>query len=129
MKQSTMARRTEGERVKSTVKLTRSKVAYDLTISPHVLEVPYELADTTLVYVFSSELYKNNFYNKLFENREKINDSLSNRFGFTIVNDLLCDLKLYISIEKRGFLILRDKEKIACVEDIILDGSQMMKRS
>lgn len=127
MKQSTMARRTEGDKPKVT-KLTRSKVAYDLTISPHLLEIPYESGET-LVYVFSSELYKNNFYNRFLENREKINESLSNRFGFRITNDLLCDLKIYISIEKRGFLILRDKEKIVCVEDIILDGSRMMKQS
>lgn len=109
-------------------KLTRSKVAYDLTISPHMMEVPYDHGDT-LVYVFSSELYKNKFYNTLFDNREKINESLSNRFGFSVVNDVLCDLKLYISIEKRGFLILKDKEKMVCVKDIILDGSRMMKRS
>lgn len=108
-------------------KLTRSKVAYDLTISPHILEVPYDHGET-LVYVFSSKLYKDKFYNALFENREKINESLSKRFGFRIESDLLCDLKLYISIEKRGFLILKDKEKFVCVEDIILDGNRVMTK-
>lgn len=127
MNQNESIRRTRGERPK-VAKLTRSKVAYDLSISPHMLEVPYDHGET-LVYVFSSKLYKDKFYNALFENREKINESLSNRFGFKIVNDLLCDLKLYISIEKRGFLILKDKEKMVCQEDIICDGHLRMKES
>lgn len=109
-------------------KLTRSNIAYDFNISPHVLEVPYE--KETLKFVFSSELYKTKFYETFYENRVKINASLSNRFGFEIVNDLLCDLKLYITIEKRGFLIIRDNgEKIEWLRDIILDGNRMMKRS
>jgi len=126
MNQKEINRRTRGERPK-VAKLTRSNVAYDLSISPHMLEVPYDHGET-LVYVFSSKLYKDKFYNALFENREKINESLSNRFGFRISSDLLCDLKLYISIEKRGFLILKDKEKMVCQEDIILDGNRVMTK-
>ena len=97
--------------------LTRDGIAYDLNISPYRLEVPYE--DCTLTYVFSSELYRKNFYNRFLENREKISASLSKRFGFHIENDLLCDLKLYTMIEKRGFLILKGEDKIVCQENII----------
>lgn len=107
--------------------LTRNNVAYNLNESPHRLEVPYE--QESLIYVFSSEFYKTNFYNRFLENREKISESLSRRFGFTVQNDLLSDLKLYTSIEKRGFLIVKGEDKIVCQENITLDGAKLMKLS
>ena len=107
--------------------LTRSAVAYDLNISPHRLEVPYG-ADT-VTYVFSSALYRKNFYERFLDNREQINASLSKRFGFRIENDALCDLKLYTTIEKRGFLIFKNEVKFVCREDIILDGINLTMRS
>lgn len=106
--------------------LTRSKIAYDLTISPHKVIVAYE--SFKLVYVFSSGLYKRNFKDKLQSNREKINHSISNRFGFSIKNDILSDLKLYTTIEKRGFLIYKDKEKIECLNNIVLDGNNLIMK-
>ena len=109
------------------VPLTRRGVAYDLNISPHRLEVPYN--GETIVYVFSSDLYKKKFYDQFLDNREQIGASLSKRFGFEIQNDLLCDLKLYATIEKRGFLILKDGVKFVCRENIILDGHKLTKRS
>lgn len=108
-------------------RLTRSAVAYDLTISPHKLEVPY--GDEILTYVFSSALYRRNFYERFLDNREQIGASLSKRFGFEIQNDLLCDLKLYTTIEKRGFLILKDEVNFTCQENIILDGQKLTMRS
>ena len=108
--------------------LTRSAVAYDLNISPHKLEVPYDNG-TTLVFVFSSALYRKNFYERFLDNREQIGASLSKRFGFEIQNDLLADLKLYTTIEKRGFLILKDGVKFVCRESIILDGHKLTMRS
>lgn len=107
--------------------LTRSKVAYDLNESPHRMEVPYE--GQTLVYVFSSDLYKRKFYERFIDNRLEVGESLSRRFGFKINHDLLCDLRLYSSIEKRGFLVLKDEVKFVCQEDIILDGEKLMKLS
>ena len=108
-------------------KLTRSNIAYDLTISPHRLSVEYR--NTTITYVFSSELYRNKFCAALQENREKIDNSLSNRFGFTVKNEMLCDLKLYITIEKRGFLLYKGEQKIECLNDITLDGDRMTTNS
>jgi hypothetical protein len=67
-------------------KLTRNNIAYDLNISPHEEEVVYS-DGTTIKYVFSSQLYVEKFASKYMENREKINQSLSNRFGFKITND------------------------------------------
>lgn len=86
-------------------RLTRSGVAHDLTISPYKLKVVYEESGETLTYVFSSEFYLNKFVEKAGANREKINKSLSNRFGFTIENNILADIKLYLTTETRGFMI------------------------
>lgn len=107
--------------------LTRGGVAYNLTESPHKLEVPYE--GETLTFVFSSALYKKKFYERFIDNRLYISDSLSRRFGVLFKNDILSDIRLYVSIEKRGFLILRNGDKFECQEDIILDGEKLMKRS
>ena len=107
--------------------LTRSKIAYDLNISPHKTVVVYD--DSVIEYVFSSNLYKESFLNKITEHREKIGNSLSNRFGFQIKCDKLADLKLYTTIEKRGFLINVDGEKIECLNNITLDGSNLIMRT
>lgn len=107
--------------------LTRSNVAYDLNISPHEMNVTYP--DEVLTFVFSSDLYRQKFNEKLNDNRKKINDSLSNRFGFTIENNKLADLKLYTTIEKRGFLIYKGQDKIECQDSITLDGNHLITQS
>jgi hypothetical protein len=107
--------------------LTRSKIAYDLRISPHTVQVLYETCN--IKFVFSSGLYKRNFLEKIQTNREKINGSISNRFGFSIKNDILSDLKLYTTIEKRGFLIYKDGEEIECLSSITLDGNNLIMTS
>lgn len=112
----------------SNVQLTRSGVAYDFRISPHKLLIKYK-DGTDLEYTFSSELYKSKFEEKYKDNREKINESLSKRFGFNIVNDKLCDIKLYTTIEKRGFLINQNKESIEWLSNIILDGSNLTTKN
>ena len=100
--------------------LTRSNVAHDLNISPHTLELRYP--EQSIVYVFSSELYKSKFSDKLQENRLKINESLTNRFGFCIKQDLLADLKLYLTIEKRGFLLYVNGRKVEWLDKVALHG-------
>ena len=109
------------------VRLSRGGICYDLKKSPFKLEVPYD--GDVLTYMFSSESYKNKFYNGIVGNREKINESLSNRFGIKVINDILCDIKLYSSIEKRGFCILKGEGIIECQKDIILNGGKVMRRS
>lgn len=106
------------------MKLTRSNVAYDLNISPHRMIMEYS-NNHKIEFVFSSDLYKRKFEEKLIDNRIKINESLSNRFGFSIENDVLSDLKLYTTIEKRGFLIYQNELGIECLNDIILNGQML----
>ena len=84
------------------VKLSRGGVSFDFENTPFKKKVNYA-SNNYIIYCFSSQLYLRKFEERLKENREKINGSLSNRFGFEIQNDVLCDIKLYSSIEKRGF--------------------------
>ena len=107
--------------------LTRANVAYNLHISPHFVEVEY--GEQKVTYHFSSELYTHKFREKLTSNREEIATSLAKRFGITINSDLISDLRLYKTIEKRGYLISVDGDKIECQENITLDGLKMIARS
>ena len=107
--------------------LTRNNIAHNLKISPYTLEVDY--LDGTLTYVFSSELYKTKFFRSFREHRRKVNESIAKRFGIDVVFDRLADIKLYDTIEKRGFLILLDNgEKIECLNNIILDGNKVITK-
>lgn len=108
--------------------LTRNGVANDIRLSPYKLKV-YYTKSCYLIFSFSSELYKSKFEERLAENREKINSSLSNRFGFDIENNVLCDIKLYTSIEKRGFLIKDNKEGFECLKSLKLDGKRLTTKS
>lgn len=110
--------------------LTRSKIAYNLHISPHKLRVEYGGSESYCIeYVFSSELYKNKFMEKRNTNREQIEKSLSNRFGIEIKCDVLADLKLYRAIEKRGFLLYRNGVEVVCENKVTLDGVTLTIKS
>lgn len=107
--------------------LTRGGIAYNLDVSPYKYAVEYP--DETITFIFSSEVYRKKFIEKYDKNRDVINNSLSNRFGFSVKTNKLADLKLYTSIEKRGFLIYKGMVRIECLNEIILIGNQMMKRN
>ena len=85
--------------------ITRNGVCYDFNLSHYRATV-----DGT-TFVFSSQLHMDKFLNKLKENRETINRSLSNRFNVHVDVSALADVVLYKKIETRGFLIVtEDKE-------------------
>lgn len=107
--------------------LSRNNIAYNLYKTPHLLAVGYE--DQNVIYHFSSELYMNKFVQRLDENRDSIKKSLSGRFGFSINCDSIADLRLYSSIEKRGFLISVNGEYVECLNNIILSGQTIRKNS
>lgn len=107
--------------------LTRSNIAYNLKLSPHHFEAKYD--GFTIDYYFSSKLYKDKFIEKLEGNRKAINKSLSNRFNFNIQCDLIADLKLYSTTEKRGFLLYKDGIMVEWPNDITLNGSQMIVKN
>ena len=107
--------------------LTRSNIAYDLSISPHRLSVAYE--ENSLEFVFSSELYKRKFIEKLNDHREQIEISLTKRFGITVRQPILADIRLYSTIEKRGFLLVKNGVEVRCPGRIILDGERVTLRN
>ena len=107
--------------------LSRSGIANDLKVSPYKQEIVYSGVDS-LTFVFSSRLYKKKFNERLEENRIKVNEMLSKRVGFEVQNNKLCDIKLYTTIEKRGFLI-QDKERYECLSTIRLDGINLIQRN
>jgi hypothetical protein len=100
--------------------LSRNGVAYDLENTPYVYKMQY--GDNVFDFKFSSKLYMDKFMCKSFDNRKQINESLTKRFGFAIENNLLADIKLYASIEKRGFLIANQDRRFHCLNNIVLDG-------
>ena len=79
-------------------------------------------------YYFSSALHSKNFLEKLQENRDIINKSLSKRFDVCIKYDSLCDLVLYKKIESRGFLIIEGDNKL-CQNNLILNGSSLKEKN
>lgn len=107
--------------------LTVRGIAYDLTKSPYKSEILYNKEKMT--FKFSSKMYETKFNEKLAENRNKINESLSKRFGFNISSNLLSDIILYSKIEKRGFLIFNEKESFTCLNNIKLDGHNKIYQS
>lgn len=100
--------------------LTRNGISYNLKTSPYKESINYN--GEKITYKFSSNMYQEKFINKIKDNRITINNSLSKRFGFKIENNVLCDLKLYLSIEKRGFLIETKEGLFECLSTIKLDG-------
>ena len=107
--------------------LTRSGIAYDLTKSPYKVVLSY--SGQSIIYTFSSQLYKDIFLRKLEENREATNALLSKRFGIQVEENELCDLKLYAKVEKRGYLIETDSEVMTCREQVKLNGGKVIQIS
>lgn len=104
--------------------LSRGKIAYNLHKTPYKTDVVYD--GQLITFYFSSELYRVKFESRQDSHRKTIEESLSKRFGFTIKSNLIADLRLYSSIEKRGYLISIDGEFIECQNTIILDGLMMI---
>lgn len=113
--------------MKNMAQLTRSNIAYDLSISPHRLTVTY--GENPLTFVFSSDLYKRKFLDKMGDHREQISDSLSKRFGVKVRQPLVADYRLYTTIEKRGFLLIQDGVECKWPDKVELDGERVIFHS
>ena len=109
----------EGKELKNVIyhRLEESKYYYDI-----------EYKTFKLRYYFSSRLYLKNFTKRFFDYRLKCNEGLiyQYRLYFLINLDILWDLKLYQSIEKRGFRIVRNGEDELCKDIIKLDGLNLI---
>lgn len=104
-------------------KLTRGGVCYDLNDTPFIAKIN----DTS--YHFSSNYNLEKFLRLREEHQEKIQISLSKRFGIVVKQNLLADIVLYKSIEKRGFLIEADGIKFTCPNTITLSGERLIVKN
>ena len=109
------------------VKLSRGGICYNLEVTPYFITIKYD--DRKVIFNFSSDYYKNKFELKLNEHREKINESLSKRFGLSYFNPLLADIVLYSKVETRGFYLLIDDEEFKCLNNIKLNGVNQIQKN
>lgn len=103
--------------------MTRNGIIYNLKLSPYIIGL------NDITFYFSSQNHLEKFTEKLTENREVINYSLSKRFSLTIDVHVLADLILYAKVETRGFLIKHKGEFYTCKKDIILNGVKVTKKN
>lgn len=106
-------------------KLTRYGICYDLTVSPYSETIVYD--KQRVKFMFSSQLNRDKFVDRMNVNRQQINRSLSNRFKFDIQYNILCDITLYNNIENRGFYIVVDGKGIEWLEEVTLDGLELTR--
>jgi hypothetical protein len=102
---------------------SRKGIFYDLNVSE------YRATINNITYVFSSELHRIKFLEKLNSNRNEINNKLTKRFGIDIENNILADLVLYKNVETRGYLIISGTGEKLCKDLVKLDGNKVMKKN
>lgn len=107
--------------------LTRNGIAHNLNTSPYEHSVKYE--NTEVTFVFSSLLNKQRFINKLEDNRNYYNNSLSKRFNLEIECSIISDIKLYTLIEKRGSLLKVEGQKIEWLNNIKFVGMNLILKN
>lgn len=100
--------------------MTRDGVFYNLEYSDFRVDMG------ELTFVFSSALHMRKFIDRLQNNRDIINYSLSKRFKVKVDVSALADIMLYAKIESRGFLIECKDGKLTCLEDIKCAGISAM---
>ena len=104
---------------------TRGGIFHNLDKSTFTIKIFYDSDQDWMCFCFSSNMYLEKFKNRLSSNRESISKLLSQRYGFEIINDKLCDIYLYSRIEKRGFLIKHPGGDYKWLSNIRLDGSNL----
>mgnify|MGYP002515128268 CR=1 FL=1 len=102
--------------------MTRGGIEYNFSVSPFTVDTE------KYTFVFSSQLHADKFREGLKENRQRINESLSNRFNIYIYADEIADFLLYGAIERRGYLI-KDHEgrAIKCQNEIHIKCERAQK--
>lgn len=102
---------------------SRKGIFYDLNVSE------YRVTLNNITYVFSSELHRQKYNERVSENRKVFNSKLTKRYGIEIENNIMADLTLYKSVETRGYLVINGVGEKLCKETIKLDGVKVMKKS
>lgn len=107
------------------VKLTRNGVCYDLRNSPYKHTCQY--GESNIVFHFSSELNRKRFEERVLDNRQTINTSLTNRFNMRIKINKLADIDLYSKVEKRGFYIVANGRIVEWLEEVEISREQVVR--
>lgn len=103
------------------VKLTNQGVCYDLTDTPYVIE------HNGIMWHFSSVPHRNKFRREVRKRELWLNDSLSKRFGCTMMLDLVADIQLYKQVETRGFYIVtNDGAEYTKPEAIVIAPNELI---
>lgn len=100
--------------------MTKYGVVYDLEKSHYSFRID------NITYYFSSLIHLSKFTKGYYENRHKVNETVSNRYGMTIELNLIADIHFYSKIETRGFYIMYGKEVYTCKKAITLSGVNPM---
>lgn len=104
-------------------KPTRHNIYYRLEASPFTFDTGEFTA------CFSSRLHLRKYREAYLENRDLLNYSLYKRFGMSITQNLLADLKLYMRIERRGFRIIYKGVAYTCLDKLQLNGGSLTLKS
>lgn len=104
---------------------TRNGIHYDLKHSTYTFKVP----DTKVTYVFSSDLHLVKFEEQYLDNRHEVNLKLKVRFKIEVATTNLADIILYKRIETRGFLVYSEGGNILCLENLLLSGERVTRKS
>lgn len=108
--------------------MTRRNIEYMLSKSPFTVSMGYE-RNYTITYYFSSGNHATKFLEKYKDNRDKINESLSNRFNIFIDFAIMCDIVFYAKVESRGFYININGGVATCLNQIILGGEKAIPKN
>lgn len=102
-------------------KLTNQGVCYDLTDTPYMVE------HNGIIWHFSSVPHRNKFRREVCKRELWLNDSLTKRFGCTMMLDLVADIQLYKQVETRGFyLVTNDGAEYTSPESIVIAPNEMI---
>lgn len=102
-------------------KLTNQGVCYDLTDTPYVVE------HNGIIWHFSSVPHRNKFRREVRKRELWLNDSLTKRFGCTMMLDLVADIQLYKQVETRGFYIVtNDGAEYNSPESIVIAPNELI---
>ena len=92
---------------------TRNGVIYNLSKSK------YRYSTDKFEFYFSSLRHLEKFSERLTENRNLINLTLTNKYGLRLIMNDLADLMLYVKTESRGFYIKYETKVIHNLKELV----------
>ena len=93
--------------------LTKNGICYNFNVTPYHIEL------NEIDFSFSSELHVKKFIDKMDNEIDIMNYGIFKKYGVKCDFKILALLKLYVQIEKRGFLIKYKGVLYKCKEDLL----------